>query len=172
MSQQQACGETLHISLCILCIQNRWMWLDINIVEFAPMIWNDSRVHVVLEGKDDRKRRGLEGTLCNGLNHLLKDRKSYHKVRRSRRLPSTQDVDCLQRSEAAQAPRDGRGCRMHVQPGDDATFSGKERETKSLKSARPIVMPQTSRDVYGSWAMSWHRCRASAKTAQHLILDF
>lgn len=86
------------------------MQLDINIVEFAPMIWKDSRVHVVLEGKDDRKRRGLEGTLCNGLNHLLKTRKSYHKERRSRTSPSTQDVDCLQRWEAAEAPRDARGC--------------------------------------------------------------
>lgn len=93
---------------------------------------------MVLEGKDDRKRRGLEGTLRNGLNHLLKDRKSYYKVWSS----ST--------SEAAEAPRDGRGCRMRVQPGDDAAFSGKERETKSFKSARPIVTPRPSRDVYGS----------------------
>lgn len=118
LSRAEACRslrETLHISLCILYIQNRWMRLDINIEEFAPVIWNDSRVHVVLEGKNDGKRRGLEGTLCNGLNHLLKDRKSYRKVRRSTAFPSTRDVDCLQRSEAAEAPRDGRGCWMRVQ---------------------------------------------------------
>lgn len=49
------------------------MQLDIYTVEFAPIIRNDSRVHVVLKGKDDRKRGGLEGTLGYSLDHLLKD---------------------------------------------------------------------------------------------------
>lgn len=59
---------------------------------------------MVLKGKDDRKRRGLEGTLCNGLNHLLKDRKSYHKMAQLQIVNTAErDVDGLRRSEAAEA---------------------------------------------------------------------
>ena len=29
------------------------------------------RVHVVFKGQDERVRRGLEGALCDGLDHLL-----------------------------------------------------------------------------------------------------
>lgn len=70
------------IHLCSLNNRNGSTWsmqLDIYVVEFAAMIWNDSRVHVVLKGEDDGERGGLEGTLGYGLDHLLKgiNRLSY-----------------------------------------------------------------------------------------------
>lgn len=61
------------------------------IVEFAAVIWNDSRVHVVLKGQDDRKRRGLEGALGYRLDHLLKGR--------SRRLEMQQKATNTLRKE-------------------------------------------------------------------------
>ncbi len=72
------------------------------IVYVAPrkQMWH-LRVHVILEGQDDRQQRRLEGTLCDGLNHLLKAHpislhawKWHHNRRDSRGFKELVNIRC------------------------------------------------------------------------------
>lgn len=54
--------------------------VDDHAVDFAPLILNDLRVHMVLKRQDDGEGRGLEGTLCYSLDHLLQKHKQRRKA--------------------------------------------------------------------------------------------